>query len=148
MPRRFPHVYRGRCFCGSIRVSFEAHTPPRATPLRSCTCTFCLKHGARNTSDPEGRARLEIRRPGRLSRFDFRPQTGGRLLCGFCGAYVATARCIGGRWLATINVNALDRTQEFTQRPRLMDYSGESAAETRARRAAKWTPAEIVLRKR
>jgi hypothetical protein len=145
MPRPSMHLYRGRCFCGAIRVVFETSTAPAATPLRSCTCTFCLKHGARNASDPAGRARFEVRR-ARLSRFDFRPGSGGRLLCAFCGAYVATARRFGKRWLATVNVNALDRTQEFTRRPQLMDYSGETPAQTRARREARWTPATITIR--
>ncbi|MEK7469248.1 MAG: aldehyde-activating protein [Planctomycetota bacterium] len=148
MPAPRLHVHSGRCFCGAVRVRFESPTPPHATPLRSCTCTFCLKHGARNASDPAGRVRFEIRRPDRLSRFDFRPATGGRLLCAFCGAYVATARRFGGRWLATVNVNSLDRSQEFTRKPQLMDYSGETPAQTRARRKARWTPATVVIRKR
>src|ERR671939_662142 len=46
----------GTCHCGNIAIVLETGQDPRSLPLRACDCSFCRKHGARTTSDPEGRA--------------------------------------------------------------------------------------------
>lgn len=136
-------VFSARCWCGAIHAELETARAAAELPLRSCTCAFCTKHRTRNTSDPEGRVRIRLRNPGRLSAFDFTKARGGRLICAFCGVYVAMAKKIGGDWYASLNVNAFDRVAEFVQPAQPVDYGGESPAQTRARRLAKWTPATI-----
>ena len=136
---------RGRCFCGAIAMTFETVRAPKKTPLRMCNCSFCLKHGARNTSDPEGRVRFLVKKPARLSKFDFRKSSGGRLLCSHCGVYLGIAYRIDGRWYASLNVNALDRCEEFSQAPEVVDYSRETKAAKAARRTARWTPAAVTF---
>lgn len=129
-------TFRGGCHCGAIRVRFETRFSARTLPTRRCTCLFCTKHAARSATDAGGRVTYMARG---LSGYD-----ASRLICRRCGVYVGMIMRDGARLLATINVNALDGA--FTGPTREVDYSAESAAATRARRRANWTPA--VLRRR
>lgn len=133
-----PRAWRGGCHCGALRIVFRTDLPADRWALRSCTCDFCSRHAARTVTDPAGSLDVRARR---LSRLDWKPGKGGRLICAHCGVYVAMALRFGKRWYATLNVNALDHPPAGKSRP--VDYSGESAAAARKRREARWTPAEI-----
>jgi hypothetical protein len=137
-------TYKGRCWCGALTLSLTSRKSPRALPLRACNCSFCRKHGARNTSDPDGRVAIRVRDRRKLSRFDFRSAAGGRLICSHCGCYIAIAYRIEGRWYASVNVNALENPSSFTQRVEPVDYGGETAAAKRLRRQTRWTPARLL----
>jgi hypothetical protein len=113
-----------------------------ALPLRACQCSFCRRHGARNTVDRDGRVRI-IADAGALVRYRFALRTVDFLVCGRCGVYVA---CVLDDAFASVNTRALDDAARFTQPEIPFNYSGESAEARRARRLVTWTPASVELR--
>jgi hypothetical protein len=117
---------------------------PDALPLRACGCSFCRKHGARTTADPEGGARITVRDPARLIRYRFEQATADFLVCGACGVYVAAVLSDPGAAFAVLNVNTFDEREQFQREGQSVSYDGESADARRARRRAQWTPVEIV----
>ena len=51
----------------------------------------------------------------------------------------------GKRQFATVNVNTFDAADRFLQAADSVSYDAESEADRRARRAANWTPARVVI---
>jgi hypothetical protein len=139
---RAPEVARfaGRCHCGNLEVLFEAGTPPHDLVVRSCSCSFCRRHGARCVSDPAGAVRILAHNPARLMRYGFGLRTADFLVCGRCGTYLGAVMAVGDSAVATINVNTFDPPHPFERAGLPMDYEAESEPERRARRAAGWTP--------
>ena len=135
--------FEGRCHCGNIAVAFETRRTAATLPVRACGCGFCRRHGMRATSDPDGRLAIAIRDPDRASRYRFGLKTADFLVCAVCGVYVAAVMAEGGAAWATLNVNILDDAIEFTGETVSVDYGGESGSGRRARRRARWTPAEV-----
>jgi hypothetical protein len=135
-------ILRGGCHCGALRVEFET-AAPEALPLRECQCTFCRRHGALNTVDPNGAVRL-VADGGALSRYRFALGTADFFVCARCGVYVG---CFIDNAFATLNVRALDEAARFTQPAKPMDWSSENAEERIARRRRTWTPASVEERK-
>jgi hypothetical protein len=131
-------ILRGGCHCGALGVELET-SAPEALPLRECQCSFCRRHGALNTVDPNGRVRL-VADPRALVRYRFALGTADFFVCARCGVYVA---CVIDDAFATVNVRALDEAARFTQAVRPTDWSAENADERRARRRATWTPAIV-----
>jgi hypothetical protein len=139
-------TFSGRCHCGNVAISLETAKPPDELPLRACGCSFCRKHGARTTSDPEGRARITVGDPARLIRYRFAQATADFLVCGSCGVYVAAVLSDPGAAFAVLNVNAFDEQERFSGEGRPVDYEGEDIEARRARRRERWTPVEVVER--
>ena len=137
-----PHAFSGSCHCGNIELRFETAIAPEILAVRACSCSFCSRHGARNTSDPEGRVRIVVHDPPALLRYRFALETADFLVCGRCGIYLAAVAGAGARWHATINVNTLDDAERFSRTPEPVDYDGESEQARGERRAARWTPVE------
>jgi len=138
-----PHVFTGACHCGALHLTFETPTAPDALPLRACGCSFCRKHGVLTTSDPAGTVSFTIDDPDLLQRYRFGTRTTDMLICRNCGIYLAAVTEIDGALYAVINVNALDDRSGFERPPEAIDYEGESAAQRKARRKMKWTPATL-----
>ena len=134
----------GGCHCGALAVELETALPIASLPLRACACSFCRRHAARTTSDPNGRVRVSVRDPANLARYRFGLRTADFLLCRNCGAYVAALYSDGSRAWAVVNVNVLDRRAEFDREVKAVDYGEESAGARRARRQKMWTPATVV----
>jgi hypothetical protein len=134
----------GRCHCGSVELTFEASVPAAELELRADQCSFCRRHGARTTSDPRGRVTIRIRGGTDPIRYRFGHRTADFLVCARCGIYVAAVmREEGGAW-ATVNVNTLEPSEAFAREAVPVSYEGETEAERRARRRARWTPAVVV----
>jgi hypothetical protein len=135
--------YQGRCHCGNLELEFETARAPEALELRACSCSFCTRHGAIAATDPDGRLEIRVRDPAGLSRYVFGLRTAEFLVCRSCGTYVAAVCSTGGATYATLNVNVLDDRVAFTQRPRPVEYDGETAEARLARRKRVWTPATV-----
>jgi len=133
----------GRCHCGNVEVRLETAVAARELPVRACACSFCRKHGARATSDPAGRVEITLRDPDFVIRYRFALRTAEFLVCARCGFYVAAVLGDTGGSYATVNVNVLDRADEFSGAATPVSYEGETEAERRARRVARWTPATV-----
>jgi hypothetical protein len=131
-------IHHGSCHCGKIVVDFETDIVPGAMPLRACACSFCRRHNARSATDRNGRVTLTFRDDD-ASRYVFGLQTAEFIVCRRCGVYIAAV--MDG--LSTINVNALDDRDCFTQPATSKDYDNEPAHQRMARRRADWTPTII-----
>jgi len=134
-------ILRGGCHCGALSVELETEAP-ETLPLRECQCTFCRRHGALNTVDPNGHVRI-VADKSALVRYRFALGTADFFVCARCGVYVG---CVIDDAFATLNVRALAEASRFTQPARPMDWSAENADERRARRRKSWTPATVEER--
>jgi hypothetical protein len=131
-------VLEGGCHCGAARYAFRTALDP--LPMRSCTCSFCSKHGARTASDPAGH--VEIRLTEDVTRYRFDQLTADFLVCSVCGVYVAALLEGEGREVATININTLD--VKLTGVGASVSYADEEREQRVKRRLAAWTPATVV----
>lgn len=136
------HRLVGRCHCGNVTTVLETAKPPERLGLRACGCSFCRRHGARTTSDPEGRARIAVRDPAKLNRYRFNLRSADFLVCRECGTYVGAVYAdADGAW-ATLNANAFEERDVFTQAAAPVAYEAETAEQRAARRKRQWTPLE------
>src|SRR5438132_1029326 len=103
MSIRKKNRWHGRCHCGALRFTFESYLKPEDLPLRSCTCSFCLKHGTRCTSDPRGKISFKVKRDSLSSHQSKR--TTKRILCKKCGVYLGMILRNARKMYATVNVN-------------------------------------------
>jgi len=137
-------VLRGSCHCGALRIELETARAPEELSLRECQCTFCRKHGSRNTSDPDGRTRIVAER-GALVRYRFGLRTADFFVCARCGIYVA---CVLDDAFSSINTRVLDEADaaRLSQTAQPMDFGGEDVAGRVDRRRQKWTPTTVEER--
>jgi hypothetical protein len=133
--------HKGGCHCGNVRVSLRLSTPPEATPLRACACSFCRAHQTRTVADPAGLFELWAEDWALVEPYQFGTRTADYLLCRRCGVYVAAVCETASGLRAVVNVNSLDARAAFTQAPSTPDYEGEATDARLARRAANWMPA-------
>lgn len=133
-------AFHGQCHCGNVEVTFETGLRAEELPVRACACSFCRSHGARTTSDPNGRAKITIHDSRQLIRYRFGLKTADFLVCGTCGVYVGAVMQAGEKAYATVNINAFDALESFTQEPVAVTYERETEAERKARRERNWTP--------
>jgi len=135
----------GGCHCGALRIEFESAITPEEMEVRACQCSFCRKHGSHAVSDPAGSVRLILQEEAVVRRYRFGLATTDFLICGRCGVYVAAVMEEAERRYAIVIVSVLDDAARFTQSATPMDYSGEDETARRARRRARWTPADFVI---
>lgn len=132
--------FAGRCHCGTVEVEFEPQSAPEDLVVRSCTCSFCRRHGARCVSDPAGAVRILVHDPAHLIRYRFGLRTAEFLVCGRCGTYLGALMQAGGAAVATLNVNTFELPHPFDGNGVPVRYDDETEPARRARRAAGWTP--------
>lgn len=135
-------TYEGSCHCGAIAFAYSSELPPERWSVRSCQCSFCRAHGARCTSDPDGRVRFRISKPDELIRYRFALRTADFLICRSCGVYVGAVLESEGEAFAIVNLNALDAPATTLPEPRETSYDAESTSDRVRRRSHGWTPVE------
>ena len=133
----------GHCHCGAVRVELTTAMTADDLPLRACQCSFCRRHGALTTSDPQGLLRIEAA-AGAIGRYRFGLRITDFLLCAECGAYVAAAMEADGHLTAVLNVTGVDLPGFEGRVPAPMIYDDETPDERVARRADRWMPAILV----
>ena len=136
--------FEARCHCGALAMAFTTRRTSAELPLRECQCSFCRKHGARTTADPDGFAEIRVADAAALARYRFGLGTADYLVCARCGVYLAAVMEEGGQAWAVLNVNAFENRAAFGGRATPMVYDHEAEAQRRARRRKLWTPARIV----
>lgn len=117
----------------------ESDKTARELGLRTDTCSFCNKHHAAYTSDPEGGVRIAIDEADLVMRYRFGTRTADFLLCKACGVFVAAY--MPEPALAVVNVNALQARADFLANDlKVADFDAETLEQRLARRKARWTP--------
>ena len=132
----------GRCHCGNLGFALETALTWETIRPRECDCSFCRAHAARCVSDPKGRAALYAADPERLVRYAFGLRTAGFLVCGACGVYIGAYAEEEEGGFATLNLRA---TAHHDRAGAATSYGRETVENRRARRRARWTPAELHL---
>ena len=133
----------GSCHCGDISLRFETERSPAELPVTICGCSFCLKHRPRFTNDPGGSLAIAYRDESCVNRYRFALKLADFLVCRTCGVFVCTY--LNQR--ACINLDALQRSHEFTTTPhRFTLFNGETADSRRTRWAKEWTRATLAPR--
>ena len=126
-------MLEGSCHCGVIAIQLETTRAPSELPVRTCGCTFCLKHRPRYT--------IRIADEASVSRYRFGLRLADFLVCRNCGVFVAAFEP-GSPGRAVINIESLARAAELTApATQLTIYDTEDVAARTARRAKNWTPA-------
>lgn len=133
-------AYSGSCHCGAVGFEYETALEPGRWSVRACQCSFCTRHGAYYTSDPNGVLRWKHREPALLSRYRFGHKTAEFVFCGRCGGYLGAATEEDGRPLMVVNLRALDPKPEGLPEAQPMSYEGETSGDRNTRRSARWTP--------
>lgn len=133
----------GQCHCGSIRTTFDTSKPPSELGVRECQCSFCRRHQAVNTSDPQGSFRVDGKAAG-VERYRFAMRTADFLICRTCGVYFAAVIGMGDRMFSTMNVAGLGMADFMALEPGPYDYGDETQAERIARRNTRWTPTRFT----
>jgi hypothetical protein len=139
------NIFEGGCHCGNLIYVFDASAPLAVLGLRADQCSFCRAHAARNTSDPNGTIRIDVRDDAKLSRYCFGLKTADFLLCRKCGVYIGALMEDGGRMWFTVNVNTFRNRpgDDIASVPH--DFDGEDVAGRIARRKKKWTPVSRLV---
>jgi hypothetical protein len=75
----------GSCHCGNLNYRFACADAITKLPARVCGCTFCTRHGARWTSDPEGALNLTAQNADAVSKYRFGHGTADFIICRTCG---------------------------------------------------------------
>jgi hypothetical protein len=136
MPRR--HTYSGACHCHNIEIRLESDKTPSELPLRTDTCSFCAKHHAIYTSDPEGEAHLVVRDASLVERYRFGHKTADFLICKSCGVFMAAY--MPDPPLAVININVLEARADLLKNDlQVVNLDAETTEQRLARRRARWT---------
>ena len=137
-------IFKGGCHCGAVTVSFATEIAPEAIEIRACQCSFCRKQGSAAMSDPMGY--LEIRATADdIDRYRFGHGRADYLRCATCGIYVGAVTETGDGLYGFILPRILDDSALFTRKAVAASFEGEPDSERQSRRAAKWTPAKIVV---
>ncbi len=134
------HSIRGKCHCGNL--SFELSTDFLLAEIqaRTCDCSFCRLHGAKNWSDPNGKAIIRINNGSQLQKYCFGLMTADFYICMVCGAYLgAILSDTDGIW-STVNL----RLSEFTVTEQVASYGSEDVSSRVRRRKRMWTPTTIL----
>lgn len=138
-------MLQGQCHCGALRVSLSTSLGPAALPVRTCGCSFCLKHRPRYTSDPSGSVTIFFTDEAQVRRYRFGLRLADFLICATCGVFVGAVEP-GPAAHGVINLEVLDRAAEFTSpSTQFTAYDSEDAAARKARRAKNWTPAVVKV---
>lgn len=139
-------TYLAACHCGNLSARYECTSAPGEIALRACACSFCRKHNARTTSDPDGRAEIVVRDPAALTLYRFGQRTADFLVCGNCGVYLgALFADEDDKTYVTLNANTFAKVQALPEGAEPVHYDKESPAEKNARRRVRWTPADLRI---
>jgi hypothetical protein len=141
----FRKTTQGRCHCGNLELILESSVPLDDLPLRACQCSFCVRHGARNTVDPNGKVTVICHDTSHLIRYQFALKTCEFLICGYCGIYVCAVLTDGAESWSTLNVNTLQAPGRFNRPATPVSYDAENQPERVDRRKRTWTPTELRL---
>jgi hypothetical protein len=138
-------ILRGACHCGHIAIEFATSQAAADLPLRACDCSFCRRHGAKSTSDPDGKLTI-LADTGALERYRFGMRVTDFILCRNCGTYIGAMSREGAHERATLNVVGTAVPELAPREAKSVSLDHETSESRRERRRKLWTPVEVVER--
>ncbi|WP_256250207.1 hypothetical protein [Burkholderia ubonensis] len=64
-------ITSGSCHCGNISFALDWRDAAPRIAARSCTCSFCRKHGGTWSSCPVGALEITVKDPAQVSDYAF-----------------------------------------------------------------------------
>jgi hypothetical protein len=128
----------GRCHCSNVSFTLEWKPEPSVIPARTCTCTFCVKHGGVWTSCPGGSLKVMVADPALVTRYEFGTKTAQFHICTRCGVCPVVTSVIDGRTYAVVSVHAFEGVDPALVRSSSADFEGESKDARLDRRKHRW----------
>jgi hypothetical protein len=133
-------IIHGRCHCGNLSYELVTQLSEAGIKARAFDCRFCRIHAARNRSDPNGDATIEVKDQQQLQRYLFALATAEFLICRVCGAYLgAVLFADDGTW-STVNLRLSDLSDVAEESA---SFGSEGEAERISRRKMVWTPTRL-----
>jgi len=129
---------RGACHCGNLAFELDWPEPAIRIPARACGCTFCRKHGASWTSNPEARLRVIVQDPAQVERYNFGTRTADFHVCKRCGVPAVVTSRIDGHDYAVVNINTFEGVDPAMFDRSTSDFDGEATEDRLARRKSRW----------
>jgi hypothetical protein len=131
-------LLHGKCHCGNIAFSLTWDPDPVEIPARACDCSFCTRHGAAWTSNPDGSLTVTVREPSLVNRYAFGTNTADFHVCARCGVVPIVTCRTEGKLYAVVNVNTLDDIDPTMLHHRPASFSEEDVASKLSRRQNNW----------
>jgi hypothetical protein len=128
----------GKCHCGNISFKLEWEGEQPEIPARSCTCSFCLKHGGIWTSNPRSTLEVAVRDPSLTAKYQFGTGTAEFHVCSTCGVVPLVTSEIEDHVYAVVNVNTFEDVDPSLLRRATVSFEGEEAQSRLARRRRNW----------
>ncbi|HXN15122.1 MAG TPA: hypothetical protein VN878_02015 [Usitatibacter sp.] len=128
----------GKCHCGNIAFELEWDGEPSEIPARTCSCSFCVKHGGVWTSNPNCRLAVAVRDAALVSKYAFGTQTATFHVCARCGIAPFVTSEIANHLYAVVNVNAFENIDQSRLRRASATFEGEDVESRLARRQRSW----------
>lgn len=130
--------FDGRCHCRNI--SYEVIWPEAGSriPVRACSCSFCIKHGAVYTSHPDSQLTAQVSDPELVNKYSFGTKTAEFYVCSRCGAVPFVTSTVEGSKYAVVNVNTFEGVDRTEFDSTVTDFEGESIADRLDRRKRNW----------
>lgn len=113
--------------------------PPQNIRARACDCSFCRIYAARNWSDPDGEAIIQVLDEQRLHKYRFALRTADFYICTTCGAYLGAILADDTGTRSTLNLGLTT----FPVEEDVTSYGAEDVDSRTDRRKRVWTPTEI-----
>jgi hypothetical protein len=135
----------GSCHCQNISFVLLWEPEPLFIPARTCTCSFCVRHGGVWTSCPSGSLKVTVKDPFLVSKYAFGTKTARFHVCSACGVVPLVTSHIHGQLYAVVSVNALEGIDPSFLQNASATFDGESEEERLARQKRNWiSRVEIV----
>ena len=128
----------GKCHCGNISFSLTWDPDPTQISARTCTCSFCVKHGAVWASNPSGTLTVQVKEPSVVSKYKFGTKTAEYHACIGCGIVPLVTSRIDGHVYALVNVNAFEGVDPALLQRASLSFNGEDEVARLARRKRNW----------
>jgi hypothetical protein len=131
-------LIHGQCHCGNIGFDLTWEPDPVWIPARACGCSFCTKHGAVWTSNPDATLQVHVADPGLVSHYAFGTRTAEFHTCSRCGIVPVVTSTIDGRVYAVVSVNAFEGVAPSLLQRASVSFDGEGTGSRLARRKRNW----------
>jgi len=128
----------GACHCGNISFKLDWRPEPKEIPARTCSCSFCVKHGGVWTSCPSGSLTVHVKDPEHVSAYAFGTKTAEFHVCSVCGIVPVVTSTVDGRVYAVVSVNAFENVAPSLLQRASASFDGEGREDRLARRQRNW----------
>lgn len=133
------NILNGSCHCKNIELGFRTSKNVADFSPRTCSCTFCKRHGGLYISDPSGALDIQIKNNEDVNYYQFGHKTADFLICKICGVFVCATCDIENMKYAVINIKTM-LDYAFPEAGASNDYDTENTGSRLERRAKNWTP--------